>query len=84
MQSGPSHTTFSLIPQNCQEHSLLNDGPVLQYQNKLISFILGCKLQEFCQNLTLYSWDYYAGIGTICTRKDISNLEDFVATLCKK
>lgn len=87
------------LPHEVENLHFLSDGPVSQYKNKTMFFILACKLHEMYPNLITYSWNYHEaghgkgapdGIGATCKRtadqaiaqgQNISNLQEFVATL---
>ncbi|KAG5881806.1 hypothetical protein JTB14_004105 [Gonioctena quinquepunctata] len=65
------------LPSNIQKIHFLSDGPVTQYRNKSMFFVLGCKLQDMYPNIVQYSWNFHEvghgkgapdGIGATCKR----------------
>nr|CAI5831926.1 unnamed protein product [Callosobruchus analis] len=74
-----AHLTPVLIslPSTVQNLHFLSDGPVTQYRNKAMFFMLACKMQEFYPNVTAFSWNYHEaghgkgapdGVGATCKR----------------
>lgn len=65
------------FPANIHNVHFLSDGPVTQYRNKFMFYVLGCKLQEMHPNIMEYSWNYQEaghgkgapdGVGAVCKR----------------
>lgn len=65
------------LPSSIQHIHFLSDGPVTQYRNKSIFYVLGCKLQDMYPNVIKYTWNYHEaghgkgapdGVGATCKR----------------
>lgn len=65
------------LPSTVENLHFLSDGPVTQYRNKTMFFILACRLLEFYSNTITFSWNYHEaghgkgapdGIGATCKR----------------
>ncbi|XP_049876011.1 uncharacterized protein LOC126377838 [Pectinophora gossypiella] len=65
------------LPPTIENIHFLSDGPVTQYRNKAMFFILACKIQEFFPNIMAFSWNYHEaghgkgapdGVGATCKR----------------
>ncbi|KAG5862534.1 hypothetical protein JTB14_006071 [Gonioctena quinquepunctata] len=68
---------LTTLPSNVQKIHFLIDGPVTQYRNKSMFFVLGCKLRDMYPNIVQYSWNFHEaghrkgaldGIGATCKR----------------
>ncbi|CAH1998001.1 unnamed protein product [Acanthoscelides obtectus] len=82
------------LPLTVENLHFLSDGPVTQYRNKAMFFILACKLVDFHPNVMTFSWNYLEaghgkgapdGVGATCKRTaqkaNITNVCTFAATL---
>lgn len=65
------------LPSNIQKIHFLSDGPVTQYRNKSMFYVLACKLQDMYPNIVGYSWNFHEaghgkgapdGVGATCKR----------------
>lgn len=66
----------SLSP-NIHHIHFLSDGPVTQYRNKTMFYVLGCELSQMYPNILRYTWNYHEaghgkgapdGVGATCKR----------------
>lgn len=74
------HPLFDWISTNLKSVTnlhFLSDGPVTQYRNRFMFFILANKLKYFYKNYTFFSWNYSEaghgkgapdGFGAVCKR----------------
>lgn len=65
------------LPSNIQNIHFLSDGPVTQYRNKYMFYVLGCELQNMYPNIVQYTWNFHEaghgkgapdGVGATCKR----------------
>lgn len=65
------------LPLSVENLHFLSDGPVTQYRNKAMFFILACKIEDFHPNVMTFSWNYLEaghgkgapdGVGATCKR----------------
>lgn len=65
------------LPSNIENIHFLSDGPVTQYRNKSMFYVLGCKLQDILPNIIKYTWNFHEaghgkgapdGVGATCKR----------------
>lgn len=65
------------IPADVENMHFLSDGPVTQYRNKLMFYVLACKIPDLCPNIMNWTWNYTEaghgkgapdGIGAVCKR----------------
>lgn len=65
------------LPPTVENLHFLSDGPVTQYRNKTMFYILSNNLQEFYPNVINFTWNYHEaghgkgapdGIGAVCKR----------------
>lgn len=65
------------LPASIENIHFLSDGPVTQYRNKLMFYVLACKLTEMWPNFISWSWNYHEaghgkgapdGVGATCKR----------------
>ena len=65
------------LPSNIYHIHFLSDGPVTQYRNKSMFYVLGCKMQQMYPNIIKYTWNYHEaghgkgapdGVGATCKR----------------
>lgn len=58
------HPVLSSLSPNVHHIHFLSDGPVTQYRNKTMFYVLGCKLPQMYPNIMRYTWNYQdAGLG---------------------
>nr|CAI5849698.1 unnamed protein product [Callosobruchus analis] len=65
------------LPADVENMHFLSDGPVTQYRNKLMFYMLACKIPDLCPNIVNWTWNYTEaghgkgapdGIGAVCKR----------------
>lgn len=65
------------LPHNIENIHFLSDGPVTQYRNKLMFYILACKIPEMWPQFMHWTWNYHEaghgkgapdGVGATCKR----------------
>ncbi|KAI8420458.1 hypothetical protein MSG28_008946 [Choristoneura fumiferana] len=65
------------LPSTVENLHFLSDGPVTQYRNKTMFYILGCRIQDFYPLALKYSWNFHEaghgkgapdGVGATCKR----------------
>ena len=65
------------LPSNIENIHFLSDGPVTQYRNKSMFYVLACKLQDMYPNFMRYTWNFHEaghgkgapdGVGATCKR----------------
>lgn len=65
------------LPSSVENLHFLSDGPVTQYRNKTMFYILGCRIQDFYPLAMKYTWNFHEaghgkgapdGIGATCKR----------------
>lgn len=65
------------LPSNIEHIHFLSDGPVTQYRNKSMFYVLCCKLQDMIPNIISYTWNFHEaghgkgapdGVGATCKR----------------
>nr|CAH7725040.1 unnamed protein product [Callosobruchus chinensis] len=65
------------LPANIENINFLSDGPVTQYRNKLMFYVLACKMSEIWPNFITFTWNYHEaghgkgapdGVGATCKR----------------
>lgn len=65
------------LPASVKNLHFLSDGPVTQYRNKTMFYLLATSLKDFFPNLGQFSWNYHEtghgkgaadGVGAICKR----------------
>ncbi|VEN45539.1 unnamed protein product, partial [Callosobruchus maculatus] len=68
---------LATLPSTVENIYFLSDGPVSQYRNKSMFYVLGCKLEKMYPNVSRYSWNYHEaghgkgapdGVGATCKR----------------
>ncbi|VEN64132.1 unnamed protein product, partial [Callosobruchus maculatus] len=68
---------LATLPSTVENIHFLSDGPVSQYRNKSMFYVLGCKLEKMYPNVSRYSWNYHEaghgkgapdGVGATCKR----------------
>lgn len=65
------------LPSSVENLHFLSDGPVTQYRNKTMFYILGCRIEDFYPLAMKYTWNFHEaghgkgapdGIGATCKR----------------
>nr|CAI5841459.1 unnamed protein product [Callosobruchus analis] len=65
------------LPADVENMHFLSDGPVTQYRNKLMFYMLACKIPDLCPNIVNWTWNYTEaghgkgapdGIEAVCKR----------------
>lgn len=65
------------LPSSVENLNFLSDGPVTQYRNKTMFYILGCRIHNFYPPAMKYTWNFHEaahekgasdGIGATCKR----------------
>lgn len=65
------------LPQSVENIHFLSDGPVTQYRNKTMFYVLACRLKEMLSRIQNFSWNYHEaghgkgapdGVGATCKR----------------
>lgn len=65
------------LPSTVENLHFLSDGPLTQYKNKTMFYILGCRIQDFYPLALKYSWNFHEaghgkgapdGVGATCKR----------------
>lgn len=68
---------LATLPSTVENLHFLSDGPVTQYRNKTMFYILGCRIQDFYPLAVSYSWNFHEaghgkgapdGVGATCKR----------------
>ncbi|XP_060801187.1 uncharacterized protein LOC132904255 [Amyelois transitella] len=68
---------LATLPSTVENLHFLSDGPVTQYRNKTMFYILGCRIQDFYPLAISYSWNFHEaghgkgapdGVGATCKR----------------
>jgi len=93
---GALTTSFQHDPKGSEKIHFLSDGPVTQYRNKTMFYVLACHLFEFYPKITAFTWNYHEGkgapdgVGAVCKRTadkfvwlgtDVSSLESLSTIL---
>lgn len=65
------------LPSTVENLHFLSDGPVTQYRNKTMFYLLGCRIEEFYPLAVKYTWNFHEaghgkgapdGVGATCKR----------------
>lgn len=68
---------LTALPPNIQHIHFLSDGPVTQYRNRSMFYMLGCELTKRYPNIITFTWNYHEaghgkgapdGVGATCKR----------------
>lgn len=65
------------LPEKVENIHFLSDGPVTQYRNKYMFYVLACKIPDLCPGIINWTWNYTEaghgkgapdGVGAVCKR----------------